>query len=220
MASPKKKQDGLISKTALLEREGWTLKAIEVFKLAVEKTSTNPVFKCAAEVKLYSLKEIKRIEKTKAFKEWKTKCLKRKEAAAKGVATKKAKLIQQIQSINIYVEKEKNVLKNAIESYNDYQFFKRDFSDSCDFYLASQNSDQDFLDRIIVNYIRHNLTSYDEDLDHIFGKTGKELAYMLISQRIFKEIATTYPEYAAECERQFFAKFEAGLYEDLLTLVK
>lgn len=56
--------------------------------------------------------------------------------------------------------------------------------------------------RWVVNYIRHNLISYDSTLFDNKGKVGKDEAYPIFKKAVLDRIAATYPKYAAECQRQ------------------
>ena len=69
-------------------------------------------------------------------------------------------------------------------------------------YWADKNSDKEFLDRIQVNYIRHCLTSYEEDLWSVFGETGAFEGRMRIKEEVLKKIAVLYPYLKKECKRQ------------------
>jgi hypothetical protein len=72
-----------------------------------------------------------------------------------------------------------------------------------DWRWASAGDDPAFLKRITVNYIRHNLTRYDRELEDLAGKVGVRKAVMVIRRRVYDAIARVYPRYAAECERQW-----------------
>ena len=129
----------------------------------------------------------------KAFQE-------KKEARAvssqKAVATKIEKAIETAKSIKIGLERHDLgwLKKQACESYNDYH------SDYCP--DASTKSDHKFLDRITVNFIRHELSNYEDALWAQFGKTGGSEAVRLIRHRVYMAIATTYPSLKQECEDQ------------------
>lgn len=45
-----------------------------------------------------------------------------------------------------------------------------------------------------INYIRHELTSYDHSLSEIKAKTGTNKAYRRLTERIYDEIAKVYPD--------------------------
>ncbi len=67
-----------------------------------------------------------------------------------------------------------------------------------------------FLARISVNYLRHMLTSYEDELTRIYGKTGVREAYLELNEKIYEAIGDTYEEVwwelVEECDRQYRAK--------------
>lgn len=68
---------------------------------------------------------------------------------------------------------------------------------------ASLESDHSFLERLMVNYIRHALTTYDGKLDAVSrARDGGAEAAQLVKARVFDRIAEVYPELAAEAARQ------------------
>ena len=54
---------------------------------------------------------------------------------------------------------------------------------------ATEQSDPAFLERITVNYIRHQLTSYDTHLEQAAGQIGVHQAGKVIRRRIYDAIA-------------------------------
>lgn len=199
-----------VCQSIVLQREGWTKTALKHFGLEPVDTAPNPMFKSASPMKLYSLAQIEEIEQLEEFSDWKVKVSKRRENAKKSAATKKKHLIEIVNSLKIRVKRKENTLESAIEAYNE---FHEQFDD---YKFASTSSNKSFLDRITVNYIRHNLTSYEVGLCKIFGKVGKSTGYMMINQKIFQKIADVYPEYAEEAQRQFESKFGVELYDDII----
>src|SRR5262249_36768559 len=71
-----------------------------------------------------------------------------------------------------------------------------------DRHRANRNDSSEFLARITVNYIRHELTSYDGLLQNARGKVGVDLAQEEIADKVFDAIADAYPWLADECYRQ------------------
>jgi hypothetical protein len=71
-----------------------------------------------------------------------------------------------------------------------------------------RSDDEDFLCRITVNYVRHQMTNYEDSLRKIAGKVGTKEAYLHLKSKVLDAIAEAYPELAAECVRQ-----EIDLYE-------
>lgn len=62
-------------------------------------------------------------------------------------------------------------------------------------------------ERWIVNYIRHNLTEYDDYINKIYGKIGKSELYYILHSYILEKIGELYPKYKDECERQINYKY-------------
>lgn len=71
---------------------------------------------------------------------------------------------------------------------------------------ADESSPADFLLRISVNYIRHQMTTYDGKLRDLSGRPGGHDAEPLLRQRVFEVIAEVYPELADEARRQLSAR--------------
>ena len=65
----------------------------------------------------------------------------------------------------------------------------------------------EFLERITVNFIRHNLTAYDRALEEVAGRVGIASAVQskdLLSHR--RAIGESYPALADECSRQLMRR--------------
>jgi hypothetical protein len=69
-------------------------------------------------------------------------------------------------------------------------------------YDDGRDADIDTLNRWAVNYARHILTEYEQQLMEIAGKIGADEARMLIRERIYEAIADQWPELFDECMRQ------------------
>lgn len=161
-------------------------------------TKINPIFKKAAPMKLYRSERIHEIEESEAFLTAFESAKTRKAGARKAAETKRRELIILVTSIDIQIEDDHNLLSHAISSYNDY---KATMIDGL-FKIASKRSDQLFLKRISVNYARHHLTRYDEQIEMLYRKVGKKEAYLLLKKRTLDAIAEKYPHLADECRRQ------------------
>ena len=187
-----------------LKAEGWTDKLIQKFLGNPDKTARNPMFASAAPVKLYSRTRVQSVSQTPEFPEEKQKADARKKGAQKAVSTKKDALMAEIEKLEIQVkilpfEKVKSL---AIDAYNDHKaYISMEYGHDCEF-ASKKNNDKNFLDRIVVNFIRHELTSYDHSLEIIAGKVGASLALAEIRRKVYAAIAEAYPVYAEECKRQ------------------
>jgi len=58
-------------------------------------------------------------------------------------------------------------------------------------------------DRWTVNYIRHNLTKYDEMIEkELVDRIGREAGHAVLKSKVLGQIAKAYPHVAFECNRQ------------------
>lgn len=192
------KESIFLTKTNIINRTGWSKTLADRLLGDPDKTKKHSTYKTM--ISLYKEDRVLEIEKTSDFISHQVKLSKRREAAKKAVKTKKERLINEIESMDVKIVSMsmKHVRKQAINAYNEWNIFEGKF--------ASDKDDQDFLDRITVNYIRHELTDYDQTLYELSGKTGSFEARELIWKKIFGAICKTYPALEKECQRQLEAK--------------
>lgn len=191
--------DKNLTKSAILDRPGWSRSLIQ--KILGEPDERVPMYGRSGEYCIFKEQRVLDAEASDVFLSAQEALAKRKNAAAKAIETKKAKLIDIVNEMRISVIKlsDDKLLNEAICSYNSINSM-RDFGGAC------LSSDQAFLQRITVNFIRHELTSYDANLAVVANKTGGEEAVMLIRKKVYKEIAKAYPDLEEECDRQCFEK--------------
>lgn len=217
-----------------LKSRGWTPKLINEFA-PVPILCENRNYKYSSPVKLFSISEIEQIEQEEDFKLAFEKSKKRKVSSKKAVETKcqrnLAALQEHLKSIEVEVIPLTEVKSNALDSryewylerhkscvwayhnvpgvkeyvgewadYDDY-----DFEEQVAEAVVSNASEQDIV-RWMVNYIRHNLTSYDDFMAEILGKTGVADLYEEVNKAVYKEIAQAYPSLKEECNRQLLHK--------------
>jgi len=201
MAKPKEDKPEMLCESQVMER-GWSKTMVKTFLKESDETKQNPNYRKAAPMKLYLLSRVKKVERTKSLKEMLVKYKLKKVSAAKAVDTKIAKLMKQVDNMGVYVKKlsDKKVLNYAIDSYNSFSMYReREF--------ASKHSDPNFLERITVNFIRHELTDCDQQLEAVARKTGVGTAFVAISKKVFAKIAEVYPSLKTECDRQLDYRF-------------
>src|SRR4249920_1196998 len=90
------------------------------------------------------------------------------------------------------------VRRAAIEAYNEWHW---------DGDGTAEDAPAEFLERITVNFIRHNLTAYDRALEEVAGRVGIASAVQskdLLSHR--RAIGESYPALADECSRQLMRR--------------
>jgi hypothetical protein len=180
-----------IYRSTLLKREGWSDKAVKLFLPNHDKEVVNPYYKSSPPSKLYELSKVELAEETNEFKFFVDKNKSRKLGASKATETKREKILKYISEIIITVPdiEKSQLLKDSVNHYNNWKSNKN--YDSYD-RLATIDSDEHFLKRITTNYLRHNLTSYEKELDRIFGKVGTNEAYTILKERINAAIVEKY----------------------------
>jgi hypothetical protein len=189
-----------ISKAGLKAR-GWTDSMIRRLLGDPDLTVRNPYYRKAPEMKLYLIERVNRIEGSDIFLELKEKSMKRREAMKKVAKMKESELLKYVDSIEIEVEKMEieKIKKLAIENYN---FHQGEIDHIENMIFSEKDLDNAFLSRIMVNYIRHNLTNYEDLLEELEGKVGKINAYIKLKNKILKKIAEVYPDLKDECYNQ------------------
>lgn len=188
-----------------LKKRGWTDSIIKKMSLTPDLLKQNPFYKKASQMKLYLTKSIEELENTEQFIKLIEKSAKRKKSAIKSVEKKTNNLINYVESLKITVQKIslERLKKYAIANYNDFESHKSAWDHNYEpNYYEPNDYDSDFLARIQVNYIRHQLTSYDKELKGMLGKTGKCKAYEILKNRVLDEIAKQYPTLENECQKQ------------------
>lgn len=174
-----------------LKKRGWTNTVIQDMQLQPDKLVKNPRFSKAAPMKLYLISQVQKCEETDEFAAIMNKSKRRKVGASKAVETKIKKLFAYVDNIEIKVQflSEPSLTENAIRAYNTWQNNRPSvINGNNEAFHATSVSDSDFLARIRVNYIRHNLTNYDKILDDIKGKTGITEVYPELKKRVQERI--------------------------------
>ena len=103
------------------------------------------------------------------------------------------------------------LINRACRNYNDMQDGRRAEGMRASELAATPASDEGFLARISVNYLRHRLTSYERNLEKVAGRVGVRDAVMEIRMKVFAAIGQAYPWLAEESQRQLAGQTEAYL---------
>lgn len=186
----------------------------------------NPNYKKAAPMKLYVESDVLKVMETDEYKEEWEKAQKRKTSALKAVETKKENLKKEMQEIGESIEvinlpkaeliekalknhetylieryeRELEYLENRRDKYEEYCEISKELDYLKNFGLRKPS--EEAMQRIIVNYIRHELTTYDYELGMLEKRIGKDEAYRVLKKAILRKIALEYPDYKTECESQ------------------
>ena len=125
---------------------------------------------------------------------------KRSIAAQKAVETKRSRLASLIDVAidNIRVEKIENEELKQLTIYDkqDYEYYKGNWC------VGYSNVNEQTLARWKVNYIRHNLTQYDQQLFEMKGKVGIHDEYFRYREAVMNKIAQVCPDLEEEIKRQ------------------
>jgi len=192
-----------------LKLRGWTDTLIKNFLGDPDRTAENRHYKSGPPVRLYKLSRVEAVESSDEFKQAHGKAQERSRRQKAVAQEQSKKLLQKVSEMPITVDllPLDKVLDDAIRHFNAHPKRERDNRG------ADKGSDQPFLDRIMVNHIRHNLTHYDKFLDEVERKTAAMDARELINQRIYDAIAQEYPDLGTECDRQFIEKVRQFDYD-------
>lgn len=182
----------MITKSTLKMR-GWTDKLIAKYLSSADEVTRNPHYKNSAPMRLYALTRVEVLEEQEEVQIALEKVSNQREArslgALKGIETKREKLLEWVGSLEISIPKYEigQLLRKAVQHYNWFH------SESRTIKHATNKDSSEFLARITNNFLRHECTSYEQELDKLFGKVGCEDAYQELREKINKAIDQTYP---------------------------
>ncbi|MCD8018707.1 MAG: hypothetical protein LUF92_03725 [Clostridiales bacterium] len=188
---------------------GFTDKLIQEL-LSEPELVQNPYYRHAAPMKLFVKDDVYKAMKDDRFIIAQEKRLKRQEAAKKAVETKTNKLRKEFDSLqeNIVVKRipMQKLKKRTLENKQDWYDYQRELRDYVDEYYNAYEADEETVNRWMVNYIRHNMTSYDDGIYELHGRVGRHDVFKEFHISILKKIETVYPELKDECENQIAKK--------------
>ncbi|NKX55041.1 hypothetical protein [Arthrobacter mobilis] len=186
----------------LKKDRGWTDTQIGKFLPEPDKLARNPRSRKAAPMKLYALERVLQVEATGEFQQARQASRNRQLAARERALARKKEAVAVAEALPLRINPEPwpVVQQKAIEHFN--RRLRRGQSP------ASLNTVKHRLDRLTVNYLRHQQTSYETELKAFKGVVGVGEAYLVVRNRILDLIAATYPVLADECGRQKFEEAE------------
>lgn len=196
----------LLTAKDLRERDAaWTEAAIRRFLGEPDQLKKNPFYRTAAPMRHYLQERVEKVEATDEWASWRTRSLKRSTAARQVAKRKEDDLLQEVSRVRISVSAPPGlgtVRKAAVNHFNERSAERALWRGDIEYEPATLDSDRQFLDRITVNYLRHECTTYDDVLDSLARRVGKRKAYDLIRGRVLDAVAERYPELRSECVRQ------------------
>lgn len=185
----------MLTQTEIKDR-GWNATMIRQFLGEPDEERRNPFYRSMPPMKLFKVKRVEQAEALPAFQAMQALRQKRQEAAQKGAMTKLQKTDAYVNSIKIEVPEmtKEELIQRALANY----YAHRDGSQT----QADSGIAVNFTERICVNYLRHRLTSYEENLRRIKGRVGSSTAYLQIKSQVLDAIGCVYPWLFEECLRQ------------------
>ena len=191
--------DNYLTKNKLKER-GWSGTQIKKFLEKPDLTTPNPP---GFAMNLYSESRIVNIEASEPWKALSEKAKQTRQGQLEAAEAKKNNLLYYISTVNIVVKKLpiEELIEEACQNYNTFKY-----ASGVNFTPLTPESDKSFLHKICVNYLRHSLSSYEDNLRILYGKSRTGSAYMTLTENIYTAISESYPELKQECERQLRAK--------------
>lgn len=200
---PKHTRRDLLSLGQLRER-GWTPTTIRHLLGEHDDTRPNPVVSSAAPMRLWLRTRVEAAEANPVFVERRDAARRQSQTALAAAQRRREELLTHVESIRITVHPLSldKARRRAVRSYNDFHaeraWERGDWFEP----LRMEDLDRSFLDRITVNYVRHERTDYDSTWQTLVGKVGRDAAHTLLRERALHAVAERYPELAGECEAQ------------------
>ncbi|HEV2310292.1 MAG TPA: hypothetical protein VGU73_07190, partial [Acidimicrobiia bacterium] len=174
---------------------GWSRAMVRDLLGEEDQRRRNPWYRNAAPVRLWSWKRVLAAEASGDFAARREAVARRQQAAREAARARAERLRRWAETVAISVDRMPVgvAMARATESYNRWHY---------DGDAAGPWSDDAFLTRITVNFLRHESTPYDEEMAACRGLPGVRRAQAILRARVLKAIGDAYPALAKECERQ------------------
>lgn len=199
------KREELITKSTLKKGHGWTDALIRKFLPTPDETRPNPHYSSASEMQLFEVHRIRQIERTEEFRREMEKVEKRRAVAKRVTEERHAATLAKVAALpppELPSRSPEELRNLAIHHYNDLCAAREHHEK-----FASTSDSAEFLERITVNFVRHELTDYEKSLQVLHGQVGASDARMEVAERILDAIAEAYPWLGHECDRQAMARW-------------
>jgi hypothetical protein len=216
---PKPRPEPLYFGRPTLRERGWTDAIIARHLGEPDELAPNPHHRSGPPRKLYLITRVEAAEASPGFAADREGTSRRRESARKATATKHAAMLAHLArvAVSVPVLDRDELVRRACRHYNrrkeEVAMDRAERGQETDYTPATADSSPGFLDRISVNFLRHALSSFEDELAAVAGRVGVTDAYRAITRKVLDAIAAAYPHLKAECERQYAAKFPAGASE-------
>ena len=188
----------MLNKTDLKNR-GWTDSVISKHLGEPDALKDNPYYKNGPKIKLYDINRVIEMEQNQTVVKALEGAKKRSESGKRRALEQAKKLKEYIQSLKIEIPimTEKKLIEEACHHYNLLWEYRGQYDKH-----ATPSADKDFLRRIAVNFLRHEFTDYDQELERMFGKSGSINGKQQLKDKVLDHISETYPLLRDECNSQ------------------
>lgn len=196
-----------VHKSALINEYGWTHSLIRRFLPTPDKYGRNRHNR-KRKSSLYFIDKVNRIQMTREFDSALHDTKMRRKGCAKAIETKRQRLAEGVRHLVVQVQfLEHDIL---VEKACEYLSEKIENDSSLRSFIIPpvnpKKLDKDFLDCILVDYIRHGLTTFSGGFGQLRGKPIKGLnVHERKKEKALGEIAKAYPFLSQECDRQIEA---------------
>ena len=191
-----------------LKERGWTDSMINALLPTPDYKRRNPYYRCAGAMKFYSNRRVMLAEQSDEWKRRKAIAERRSEAATDAADRRWEKMEKFVERIAPPRLRKKPLEKIRKAAYASWSAMRSARGKSTD---PLECIDPATLDRISVNYIRHELSSYDQLLDTVKGSVGADYAREALRTAVLTSIADAYPELADEVALQELKALEVDI---------
>jgi hypothetical protein len=178
-----------------LRDRGWSRAMVRDLLGEEDHQRRNPWYRNAAPVRLWSWQRVLAAEATGDFAARREAVARRQQAARNAARARGERLRHWAETVAITVDQMPVgvAMARATESYNRWHYGGD---------AAGPWSDDAFLTRITVNFLRHESTPYDAEMAACRGLPGVRRAQAILRARVLMAIGRAYPVLAKECARQ------------------
>lgn len=191
-----KEEKPFITQQDVMSR-GWSRKMVDIFLGKPDKTVVNYYYS-GSDIKLFTRDRVESVEKTSEFVERQKQYFKRRDSALKGYRKRLEQTVAFVDSmIEAFYVPRYDIDEVQQEAIEDRRFYYESRGKVFD-----ETGIEYSVDRWTVNFIRHELTSYDYDCRELKGKVGCSDEYYRFKNAVLLKIADVYPELTEACFAQ------------------
>lgn len=185
-----------VGKVELKTQRGWTESAIRDLLGQPDLTTRNPL-PGAKPLRLFLRNRVIAIENSEEFQQYSGN--EKKQARRREVQARRLAILQEtlapiqftVRQLDPYT-----LFERAVAHYTG-SLQGRKFAGT-----ITRDSDPAFLRRIMVNYLRHHCTEYEDHIASAVRQGLKDEGFPIIRAKVYQAIRVAYPELAEECDRQ------------------